>query len=332
MEKAFVTGGSGFVGRELIRALREKGVAVQALARSDAAAATVEKLGATAVRGDLSERAALARGVAGCDTVFHAAAYVEDWGPREEFFRTNVEATRVLVEAAAKAGVATFVFIGTEACLADGKPIVRADEKRPYAKHPAGLYPLTKGMAESIVLDSARDGFRAMSVRPRLVWGLGDTSLLPKIAEAAKSGKLAWIGGGTQLTSSCHVRNLAHAALLCAERGKGGEAYFVTDGEDRPLRDFVGAILQTQGIPPTTKTVPRWLAALVARLSESWARVTGGHPTVNRTVVALMGVEVTVVDEKARRELGYAPLVSVDEGLAEMATEAAQPSLATKAR
>jgi nucleoside-diphosphate-sugar epimerase len=318
MQTAFVTGGSGFVGRELIRALREKGVAVQALARSDGAAATVEKLGATAVRGDLTDRQALARGVAGCDTVFHAAAYVEDWGPREDFFRTNVEATRLLVEAAERAKVASFVFIGTEASLADGKPIVQADEKRPYAKHPAGLYPLTKGLAETIVLEAARDGFRTMSVRPRLVWGRGDTSLLPKFVDAAKSGKLAWIGGGTHLSSSCHVRNLAHAALLCAERGKGGEAYFVTDGENRPLKDFIGAMLKTQGIEPTTKTVPRWAAALVARLAETWARLTGGHPTVNRTVVALMGVEVTVVDEKARRELGYAPIITVDEGLREM--------------
>jgi uncharacterized protein YbjT (DUF2867 family) len=92
MEKAFVTGGSGFVGRELIAALRAKGVAVRALARSDDAAATVEKLGAEPLRGDLVDHRALVRGVAGCDTVFHAAAYVEDWGPREDFFRTNVEA------------------------------------------------------------------------------------------------------------------------------------------------------------------------------------------------------------------------------------------------
>jgi nucleoside-diphosphate-sugar epimerase len=315
---AFVTGGSGFVGRELVAALAAKGIHVRALARSDKAADAVTRAGATPVRGDVTDRAALAAGVEGCDAVFHAAAYVQDWGPREEYFRTNVEATSHLLEAAARAGVATFVFIGTEASLADGRPIVRADESRPYASHPAGLYPLTKGLAEAAVLRASSATLRTVSVRPRLVWGRGDTSVLPKIVERVKAGQFAWIDGGRVLTSSCHVKNLAHAALLAADKGRGGEAYFVTDGEPRPFRELISAFLRTQGVDPPDRSVPRWLAWAVATAGEALAPLFGFTPPVSRTAVALIGVEVTVIDAKARSELGYAPVLSIEEGLAEM--------------
>ncbi len=313
MQQAFVTGGSGFVGRALIPALVARGVAVRALARSDAAAAAVVAAGATAVRGDLDDGTALVAGMTGCDVVFHAAAYVKPHGPLAEFLRANVEGTENVLTAARQAGVTRFVHIGTEAVLADGKPIVRADETRPRAARPAGAYPLTKGKAEAAVIAAAKDGLATVVVRPRFIWGKGDTTLLPELKDAVARGRYAWIGGGRYLTSTCHVDNVVEGAIAAAERGRAGEIYFLTDGEPVEFRGFITELLATQGVTVGTRSIPRWVARAIASVT-GWMKV----PPVTKTAIALVGHEVTVVDAKARRELGYTGAVTIAAGLAAM--------------
>jgi nucleoside-diphosphate-sugar epimerase len=317
MKRAFVTGGSGFVGGRVIRQLRARGVEVAALARSAASAGVVEKLGATAVRGDLDDRAAMQAGMAGSDVVIHAAAHVEEHGPLADFLRVTVTGTENALAAAHAAGAPRFVHVSTEAVLADGNPIVRADETRPRTTRPAGPYPLSKGLAEERVLGANRDGLATMIVRPRFIWGAGDTNLLPKIVETVKRGRFGWIGGGHYPTSTCHVDNVAEGILLAAERGKPGEIYFLTDGDPVDFRDFLTQVLATYGVDPGDRNVPRWLARATAALT-GWMK----RPPVTRTAIALVGHEVTVVDAKARRELGYTSHVSREQGLSEMRASA----------
>lgn len=313
MKRAFVTGGSGFVGKRLIAALVGKGIAVRALARSDSAEAAVRGVGAEPVRGDLGDTAAMRTGMADCDVVFHAAAFVEEHGSLADFMRVTVEGTKNTLEAAKAAGVARFVHVGTEAVLADGKPIIRADETVPISPNPAGPYGLTKGLAEKAVIAANAPGFTTVVIRPRFIWGVGDTSLLPKLVGAVKAKKFAWVGGGTYLTSTCHIANVIEGALLAAEKGRGGEVYFLTDGEPVVFREFITAMFATQGVDAGTRSVPRWVAKMVASLT-AWMKT----PPITKTAVALVGGEVTVVDAKARRELGYTSAVTVDAGLAEM--------------
>ncbi len=319
-KKAFVTGGSGFVGRNLIAALLEQRWTVRALARSDAAAQAVTHAGAEPVRGDLDDKAALQAGISGCTTVFHAGAYVEDWGPRADFLRVNVEGTANVLYAARAGGAERVVHVSTEAVLCGGPPIIDADESWPRARHPMGLYPETKGMAEERVLAANTGSLTTMIVRPRFIWGRGDTSVFPKIAEAVKGGKFRWIGGGRYLTSTCHVRNVCEGALKAAERGQAGEIYFLTDGPPVEFRAFISDLLATAGIEPPVKTIPRFLARAGAATMEGVWRLFGlrGAPPVTRTAVRLIGEQVTVNDAKARRELGYHGSVTREEGLAEM--------------
>ncbi len=313
MKRVFVTGGSGFVGGRAIRELRARGVEVAALARSPASASQVEGLGATAVRGDLDDRTAMQTGMAGADLVIHAAAYVAEHGPLADFLRVTVTGTENTLAAARAAGVPRFVHVSTEAVLADGKPIVQADETRPRATRPAGPYPLSKGLAEERVLAANRDGLATVIVRPRFIWGAGDTNLIPRIVELVKRGRFGWIGGGHYLTSTCHVDNVVEGILLAAERGGPGEIYFLTDGEPVEFRGFLTQMLATYGVDPGNRSVPRWLARTVAALT-GWM----SKPPVTRTAIALVGNEVTLVDTKARRELGYTSHVSRERGLAEM--------------
>jgi nucleoside-diphosphate-sugar epimerase len=318
-EPSFVTGGSGFIGGRLIERLVGEGRPVRALARSDAAASKVEALGAEAVRGDLGDRASLAAGAAGCATAFHLAAHLGEWGPWEEFERGNVEGTRNALAACAEAGVRRFVHCGTEAALMAGRPLVHVDETAPLRPDSRAPYPATKARAELAVREANGDGFETVVVRPRFVWGRGDTTLLPELVKTVEAGKFAWIGGGGNVTDTAHVDNVVEGLVLGAERGAAGEAYFVTDGEPVVFREFVTAMLRTQGVEPPDRSLPAWTAAPLARICElAWRLPLPGEPPMTRFRSWLLTQECTIEIGKAREELGYEPLVSHEQGLAEL--------------
>ena len=159
--KVFVTGGSGYLGRNLINALVERGDVVNALARSDVAAATVTRLGAMGVRGDLLDRDALRDGMGGCDYVVHSAADLSTT-PSEQQRKANVDGTVNVLEAAREAGVPRVVHVSTEAVLADGKPLANVDETAPIPARHAGPYSATKAAAERAALSQNRDGLEVV--------------------------------------------------------------------------------------------------------------------------------------------------------------------------
>jgi nucleoside-diphosphate-sugar epimerase len=318
---AFVTGGSGFVGRELIRELCDQRHRVRALARSDSAASTVQALGADAVRGDLDDEAALTAGMQGCQVVYHCAAKVGVWGSREEFQRVTIDGTRNALRAAKAAGVARFVHVSTEAVLVGGPALIDADETWPLPEHPLGLYPWSKGRAEAEVHAAVQGGLHAVIVRPRAIWGAGDTVLLPRLADLIDRGQFAWVGGGHALTSTCHVRNVCASLQLAAERGRAGEIYFVTDGEPLTYRAYLGGMLEALGRDVSrVPSLPLPIARVAAIALEAFWTLTKrkGEPPLTRTSVELIGAQVTVNDAKARRELGYAPVITRAQGLLEL--------------
>ncbi len=319
---AFVTGGSGFVGRNLIRTLVERGVQVRALARCNRAAGRVEACGAEPVMGDLDEFDSMIQGMRGCDAVFHAAAMVAEWGNPDDFHKVNVRGTENVVQAAFEAGVPRLVHVGTEAVYADGESsIVRVNEQTAKPRRPLPRYPATKSAAEDIVLEASDADLQCMVIRPRLIWGRDDTSLLPQLVEAVRAGRFMWIDNGEALTSTCHVDNVVEGALLAAEKGKGGGIYFLSDGDPLAMRTFLTGLLATQGVKPPTKSIPRWAARRLAAATEwSWENLNlRGTPPITRMVVELFGQEVTVDDTRARQELGYAGRVSIEAGLAGVA-------------
>ncbi|HEV7769969.1 MAG TPA: NAD-dependent epimerase/dehydratase family protein [Solirubrobacterales bacterium] len=319
-ETAFVTGGSGFIGGKLVSRLVGEGRPVRALARSDKAAAAVESLGAEAVRGELGDRASLAAGAAGATVAFHLAAHLGEYGPWEDFERGNVEGTRNVLAACAEAGVKRFVHCGTEAALMAGDPLVQVDETAPLRPDSSAPYPATKAKAELAVRDANRDGFETVALRPRFVWGEGDTTLLPEMVETVKAGQWAWVGGGRNVTDTAHVDNVVEGLILAAEKGKPGESYFVTDGEPLIFREFVTAMLQTQGVEPPGRSLPAWTAAPMARICETaWKFLPlPGEPPMTTFRSWLLTQECTIDIAKARKELGYAPIVSHEQGLAAM--------------
>lgn len=318
--RVFLTGGSGFLGRALIRRLVAEGHSVRAIARSESSAARVRALGAEPVPGDLDDADALQAGMKGCDAVIHAAAHTEEWGRYEDFHRINVAGTERVLAAARAEGVSRFVHVSSESVLAGGPPIVNADETWPRPARAVGLYPLTKGMAEERVLAANSPELATIVVRPRFIWGKDDTSLLPKLVEAVQNGRFKWIGGGRYLSSTCHVENACEGILLAAEKGRGGEIYFLTDGPPMEFRRFLTDLLATQGVTPGDGSLPHGMAVAIARVSEAlWTAFRlPGAPPLTLSLVRVVGEEVTVSDAKARRELGYQGLKTREAGLAEL--------------
>jgi nucleoside-diphosphate-sugar epimerase len=323
-DSAFVTGGSGFIGGRLLKRLANGGANVRALARSDGAASSVQDLGAEAVRGDLGDVDAMKAGADGCGVTFHLAALASDWGPREDFDRANVDGTRNALEASRRAGVRRFVHCGTEAAILAGQPLDGADESVPLRPDSPVHYSATKAEAEQLVREANGDGIETVVVRPRFVWGAGDTTLLPEIVAAAESGRLGWIDGGRHKTSITHVDNVVEGLLAGAERGEGGEAYFVTDGDPVVFREFITELLRTQGVEPPERKVPEWVAGSIARGGElAWKLLPlKGSPPLTRFAFWAASKDCVLDDSKARSELGYAPVMTRERGLAELVDNA----------
>lgn len=319
--RVFVTGGSGFIGGHVIEALAREGHEVTAMARSERSERAVRAFGATPVRCELG--AVPREALEGVGAIVHCAAFVEEWGTREQFWEGNVDGTTQLLEVARAAGVERFVHIGTEAALFDGHDLVRVDERAPYPARQRFLYSETKAEAERRVLAANAPDFTTVSLRPRFVWGPRDASVLPAIVRMAREGSFAWLDGGRTLTSTTNVANLAHAVTLALVRGRGGEAYFVADDGERTLRDFLTALAATAGVELPARNIPRALARSLATIVEGIWRLfrIERTPPMTRFAIYMMSATVTVSTDKAKAELGYAPVVSLDEGLAALARD-----------
>jgi nucleoside-diphosphate-sugar epimerase len=270
------------------------------------------------------EKDALANGCEGVDVVFHCAANLDPLARYEDVHAINVTGTELLLNSAKEAGVGSFVHVSTEAVLS-GNKIHNADETMPYSEAVDGVYARTKLLAEQAVWGccppSQQDGMRCTIVRPRLVWGVGDRTILPAVLEEVANGSYVWLSGGHYLTSTAHVRNVVEGMLLAAEKAPHGSTYFLTDGEPVEFREFFTQLIRTHQVDTDAiGSVPYWAARAFIWASEqahSWNLA--GPPKVTGAILEILGKEVTVNDAKARHELGYRANVSIERGIAELA-------------
>ncbi|WP_439502739.1 NAD-dependent epimerase/dehydratase family protein [Aminobacter ciceronei] len=318
--RIFITGGSGYVGRNLIRHFVGRGIPVTALARSAKSERVVAELGATPFSGDLLS-ADLVRGMEGCDVLIHAAADTDHGPGTESQQRVNEEGTEAVFKAARAGSIQRAILLSTESVLADGRPIINVDESHPLPRRPAGSYSRSKAAAERCALSYNGDGMAVIAVRPRFVWGRDDTTALPNLLGAVQSGQFAWISDGDYLTTTIHIANLCHGIELAIARGIGGEIYFLGDEEPVRFRDFVTALMSTQGVKAPEKSVPRPMLRFIAGVGDRLHKLSGGKIAAPLTLQAFAtsAVTITLNIGKARRELGYAPIITREAGLAEMA-------------
>ncbi|RUP26877.1 MAG: NAD(P)-dependent oxidoreductase [Mycolicibacterium sp.] len=320
--KIIVTGGSGFVGEHLVRRLAADGHTVLALARSVASADKVRTLGATPLPGDLDSPDEL--DLPAVDAVVHAAAYFRFAGPRAAYFRSNVAGTRVLLNAAKRAGATTFVYMSAAGVVMDdhGAPMQAVNESaRTYPKSFSG-YIATKSISESEVLAANTTGFRTIALRPSAIWGPGD-SFSREIPGRIETGQFAFINRGDYPFSTCHVDNVVEAVQLALVGDPGGRAYFVNDREPITFRQFIAGLADAQDLSiDNLRSVPYYAAVSLGWIMERIAFLRPGQtdPPLTRTMVRMIGREFTTDDRAARAELGYVGRTSRAEGLKQLRT------------
>jgi nucleoside-diphosphate-sugar epimerase len=320
MKSVFVTGGSGFVGGPLIRRLAAQNVHVVALARSEAAAAKVTKLGGDTCRGDLLNERVITEGMRGCDTVFHVAGHLSEWDPYEVFHKANVVGTRTMLTAAKTAGASTFVAVGASAVVM-GRPMSMKNisEDLPLQAPSWGPYIKTKAEAERLVRQANAPELRTVVIRPPLIWGAG-MPMLDEMVAAAKGGQFALPDAGRQVMSTSHVDNVVECLILAAEKGRGGEAYYVTDGDAHTLKDVLTDLLGTRGVPPIKRSAPFGVAWRMAAIMEgAWRTLRlRSKPPITRQTLRMIGQDFTLDITKAHRDLGYRPVIQWRDGIARM--------------
>jgi nucleoside-diphosphate-sugar epimerase len=321
--RALVTGGGGFLGQAICRQLRERGDDVRSLARGDYP--ELASLGVEAIRGDITDRAAVAHAMAGCDVVFHVAAKAGVWGPAAEYEQINLHGTRNVLAGCREAGIRKLVYTSSPSVVHAGGDQEGIDESAPYPASFATHYPRTKAAAEQEVIAANGPDLATVSLRPHLIWGPGDNHLVPRLIDRARSGRLRRVGPGTNRVDVVYIDNAAEAHLLAADRLSpgspvAGKSYFISQGEPVNLWDFVNQILACADLPPLTKSVSLGTAKTIGGVLEAVYSLLGrrDEPPMTRFVAEQLGTSHWYDISAARRDLGYQPRVSTEEGLERM--------------
>ncbi len=313
--EALVTGGTGFLGQRLATMLLERGHRVRIMGRNMAPVAPLISRGAIPVVADLRNTDAVMAACAGVDVVFHAGALSAPWGKRADFFATNVGGTESVLAAGRAHGVRRLIYVSSPSVVFDGRDQQKCTEAAPYPRRFASVYSLTKKLGEDRVR-AAQQELETVILRPKAIFGPGDTSLLPRLIDAARRGRLPQIGDGRNLVDLTYVDNVAHALILASEaRAAVNKTYTITNDEHIPLWETIRVVLQRLHLSSHLRRVPL-SAALAAALMMEWrAALTGKEPLLTRYSAAILARTQTYDISAAKRDLGYTPLVPFAEGL-----------------
>jgi 2-alkyl-3-oxoalkanoate reductase len=317
-----VTGGGGFLGGAIIRALAQKGETVRSFSRGHYP--LLDALGVEQIHGDLGDLTAVTRACRRVEAVFHTAAKAGVWGTYQEYYRPNVLGTRNLINACLACGVQRLIHTSSPSVVFHGGDMEAVDESAPYPASFNAHYPRTKAMAEQMILEAAVRGLPAVILRPHLIWGPGDTHIAPRII--ARARRLRQVGDGSNKVDTIYIDNAAHAHLLAEESLKSkphlaGRIYFIS--QDHPIRlwEMINRILAAGGMPPVTKTISPGTAYWAGALCE-W--IYGSlhvrrEPPMTRFVARELATAHWFNIQAAKTDLGYTPKVSTEEGLGYLA-------------
>ncbi len=335
MRHVLVTGGGGFLGRRIVEMLQARGDVVRVFCRG--AYPDLEADGVEVVSGDLRNEQAVTQACAGIDAVCHVAAKAGVWGPREEFHQINVRGTANVLAACLAQKVPALLYTSSPSVVIGDQDIVNGDESLPYPPHYLADYPLSKSLAERMVLDA--DGWemvsnndfpfaepggvrllRTCALRPHLIYGPRDPHLIPRLIQAAATGRLRPVGNEQNLVDLTYVDNAAQAHLqaldeLLGEARCGGRAYFIGDAEPVNLWEWVRRLLAELGLPPLKRAIPFPAAYALGTACEALYHLLPwlGEPPMTRFVAVQFARSHCFSHHRAERDFGYQPRVAAPE-------------------
>lgn len=318
--KVLVTGAGGFLGRHLVEALQNEGHQVTNFSRSDYP--DLEQKGIPTIKGDLKFYEDVKNACRGHDAVFHLASLVGMWGEYNDYFQTNVEGTRNIINACKESGIKKLIYTSSPSVVFGKTDLCGIDESNPYPKRYLNHYAKTKAMAEKEVLKANDDSLATCALRPHLIFGPGDTHLFPRLVEMAKKGRLKQIGEGKNKVDIIYVKNAVDAHLQAFEKLSigsevSGQAYFL--GQEKPvvLWDFIDQVLAKYGQAPVDTKVSYKAAYRIASGLEFIYKIFGlkKEPPMTRFVVKQLSCSHYFDHSKAEKQLGYVPKINIEDAL-----------------
>jgi 2-alkyl-3-oxoalkanoate reductase len=316
---ALVSGATGFLGNHLLVKLREKGFKVKALVRRTSDISGLVHSGVELVEGDILDRPSLRRAMDGQQLVFHTAGKVSDWGFRREFWQANVEGTANVIAACREAGVKRLIHVSSLTVLGLPRSGAQVDEKTPLADSVRDFYTISKIAGEKLVREAQGDGgLETVVIRPGVIWGAGDITILPRLVALLRRGRLIFIGRGNNQLGLSHVENLSQGIILAARSpSAAGQIYHLTDGEKITARSAFCELAAVLGVPPPRFSLPFPIVYFLAACLERTARLrnAAAPPALTRYGVRLVACDCGYDISKAQDELGYRPLLMFRQGI-----------------
>jgi 2-alkyl-3-oxoalkanoate reductase len=327
--KILVTGGGGFLGQALCRGLVERGHQVLSFNRGHYPA--LAALGVGQIQGDLADANAVSHAVAGVDAVFHNAAKAGAWGSYDSYFQANVVGTRNVLAACQAHGVGKLIYTSTPSVTHRATHPVEGlgAHEVPYGEDFQAPYAATKTLAEQEVLAANSPSLATVALRPRLIWGPGDLQLVPRLAERARQGRLRIVGDGQNKVDTTYIDNAAQAHFdafehLAPGAACAGKAYFISNGEPLEMDVLLNKLLAAAGAPAVHKRISFKAAYRIGALCEKawpWLRLPG-EPPITRFLAEQLCTPHWYSMAPAKRDFGYVPKVSIEEGLRRLAAAA----------
>ncbi len=312
-----ITGGTGFIGSHLARALLQQGHAVSLLGRDFSRVTDLLAAGAVAVPADLREHGQVVAACRGAELVYHIGARSAPWGRWRDFQAINVGGTEAVIAGCLQHGVRRLVYVSSPSVVFNGQDQHNLTEAAPYPARFASPYTASKKQGEDRVRHIARQ-IETVIIRPKAVFGPGDTTLLPRLIATARAGRLPQIGNGRNLVDLTYIANVVQALQLAGSAPAAvGNTYHITNNEHIAVWDLVRDVLRRLGIPANLRHVSLRGALLYATLLESCAALTGQEPHLTRYSVAILARTQTYNIAAAMRDLGYTPHISVQQGIAQ---------------
>ncbi|MBN8657966.1 MAG: NAD-dependent epimerase/dehydratase family protein [Anaerolineae bacterium] len=316
--KALITGATGFLGGALAHRLHGMDWDVTALGRNPAKLNELEDAGMNPIRADISKKSELTEVFKVQEIVFHCAALPSPWGNFEKFYQANVIGTRNVVQACLENKVKRLVYVSTPSIYFDYNSRVGVKENDPLPE-PISHYAHTKRLAEEEVDKGSVQGLAVVSIRPRALFGEGDTVIFPRLIPRLKSGRLPILGDGENIVDLTYIQNVVDALLLCAESPKNtlGKKYSISNGEPIKIWKLIERICNELGYPhPSRKVSYKTANTAASALEFIYSLIPySPEPPLTRLSVSMMANSSTVDISAAKNELGYQPKVSIEAGV-----------------
>ena len=323
--RVLLTGASSLIGRELARSLTGRGDSVVCFQRH-ASGIPSDQRAMVEVLGDVRDAAAIEAAAVGCDAVVHLAAKVGVVGGWEEYRSVNVDGTANVLAAARRAGIGRFVHVSSPSVAHGGEALIGAGADPPVLGRRRAYYAESKAIAENETLAATSEEMAVVAIRPHLVWGPGDTQLVGRIVERARAGRLALVNRGHALVDTTYIDNAVSALVAALDSVRpdaacAGRAYVIANGEPRPIRDLIAGICAAAGVDFAPRDVPLAAATTVGSIVErAWPVLRrSDEPPLTRFLAEQLGTAHWFDPRPAALDLGWAPTVTIDEGLGRLA-------------